>query len=77
MALRALPQRRVPYVVSFTVPYNGDLDPAGTSTKFVSLKLGIPVLGFQKSRTDLDGSGIRFLGNSPGIQCWRVLPWDT
>ena len=61
-------------MVSFTVPYNGGLDPAGTSTKFVSLKFGIPVLGFQKSRTDLDGSGIRFLGNSPGIQCWRVLP---
>ena len=28
------------YVVSFTVPYNGGLDPAGTSTKFVSLKFG-------------------------------------
>ena len=27
-------------MVSFTVPYNGGLDPAGTSTKFVSLKFG-------------------------------------
>jgi hypothetical protein len=28
------------YVVSFTVPYNGGLDPAGTRRKFVSLKFG-------------------------------------
>ena len=58
----ALPGLRFLMWFRSTVPYNGGLDPAGTRRKFVSLKLGIPVLGFQKSRTDLDGSGIRFWG---------------
>jgi hypothetical protein len=34
-------------VVSFTVPYNGGLDPAGTSTKFVSLKFGYQFWDFK------------------------------
>ena len=42
------------YVVSFTVPYNGGLDPAGTRRKFVSLKFGNAGYGIPKVKA---GSG--------------------
>ena len=50
------------YVVAFTVPYNGGLDPAGTRRKFVSLKFGNAGYGIPKVK---DGSG----------RIWHSLFW--